>query len=58
MGMAYRLCILHSNCALRLIHLETLMLITILILSCLMTLGALTLVFAILLCFHIGLEIL
>lgn len=58
MAMAHYLCILHSNYTLRLIHLETLMLNTILILSCLMTLGALTLVFVILLCLHVGLEIL
>lgn len=58
MAMAYYLRPLHSSYTLRLIHLETVMLTTILILSCLMTLGALTLVFVILLCFHIGLEIL
>ena len=58
MAMAHYLCTLHSSYTLRLIYLETVMLTTILILSCLMTLGALTLVFVILLCFHIGLEIL
>lgn len=58
MAMAHYLCILHSNYTFRLIHLEAVMFTTILILSCLMTLGALTLVFVVLLCFHIGLEIL
>lgn len=58
MAMAYHLRTLHSSYTLRLIHLETVMLTTILILSCLMTLGALTLVFVILLCLHVGLEIL
>jgi len=58
MAVAYHIRTLHNSYTLRLIYLETAMLIAILILSCLMTLGALTLVFVILLCFHIGLEIL
>ena len=58
MGVAYRLYHLFSGCYTRLACLETMMLQTILILVCIQTLGAMALLFIVLLWLHINLEIL